>query len=139
MIDAGADVVTGVRRTRRRPSRSRNGRLILYGLGNLYFDQTWSWPTRTGLVPRHTIYDGKLINTELLVTVIDKNLQLRWATPEERIQVLKSVFDVSRWIGIVLDGSAGMSRQLRLAGGVEVLKRFLTARKRNCSRPSAAS
>ena len=57
--------------------------IILYGLGNLYFDQTWSWPTRTGLVARHTIYDGKLINTELLVTVIEDNFQLRWATPEE--------------------------------------------------------
>jgi hypothetical protein len=29
--------------------------------------------------------------------VIDKNFQLRWATPAERMQVLKSVFDVSRW------------------------------------------
>ncbi len=97
MIDAGADVVTGVMAHAPQAVEIRDGRLILYGLGNLYFDQTWSWPTRTGLVARHTIYDGKLINTELLVTVIEKNFQLRWATPEERIQVLKSVFDVSRW------------------------------------------
>jgi len=97
MIDAGADVVTGVMAHAPQAVETRNGKLILYGLGNLYFDQTWSWPTRTGLVARHTIYDGKLINTELLVTVIDNNFQLRWATPEERIQVLKSVFDVSRW------------------------------------------
>jgi poly-gamma-glutamate synthesis protein (capsule biosynthesis protein) len=76
---------------------TRKGKLILYGLGNLYFDQTWSWPTRTGLVARHTIYDGRLLNTELLVTVIDKNFQVRWATPAERAQVLKSLFDVSRW------------------------------------------
>ncbi len=97
MIDAGAEVVTGVMAHAPQAVETRNGKLILYGLGNLYFDQTWSWPTRTGLVARHTIYDGKLINTELLVTVIDKNFQLRWATPEERMQVLKSVFDVSRW------------------------------------------
>ncbi len=97
MIDAGAEVVTGVMAHAPQALETRDGKLILYGLGNLYFDQTWSWQTRTGLVPRHTIYKGKLINTELLVTVIDKNFQLRWATPDERIQVLKSVFDVSRW------------------------------------------
>jgi hypothetical protein len=33
----------------------------------------------------------------LLVSVIEKNFQLRWATPEERMQVLRGVFDVSRW------------------------------------------
>lgn len=97
LSDGGADVVTGVMAHAPQAVELREGRVILYGLGNLYFDQTWSWPTRTGLVARHTIYDGKLINTELLVTVIETNFQLRWATPEERIQVLKSVFDVGRW------------------------------------------
>lgn len=97
MSDAGADVVTGVQAHAPQAVELRDGRLILYGLGNLFFDQTFSWPTRTGLVPRHTIYDGKLINTELLVTVIQDDMQLRWATPEERMQVLRSVFDVSRW------------------------------------------
>jgi hypothetical protein len=97
MSDAGADVVTGVQAHAPQAVEFRNGRLILYGLGNLFFDQTFSWPTRTGLVARHTIYDHKLINTELLVTVIQDDMQLRWATPEERMQVLRSVFDVSRW------------------------------------------
>ncbi len=97
MSDAGAQVVTGVMAHAPQAVELREGRVILYGLGNLYFDQTWSWPTRTGLVARHTIYNGQLINTELLVTVIETNFQLRWATPEERIQVLRSVFDVSRW------------------------------------------
>jgi hypothetical protein len=97
MSDAGADVVTGVQAHAPQAVELRNGRLILYGLGNLFFDQTFSWPTRTGLVPRHTIYDGKLINTELLVTVIQDDMQLRWATPEERMQTLRTVFDASRW------------------------------------------
>ena len=97
LSDGGADVVTGIMAHAPQAVELRNGREILYGLGNLYFDQTWSWPTRTGLVARHTIYDGKLINTELLVTVIQDNFQLRWATPKERMQVLRSVFDVSQW------------------------------------------
>ena len=97
LSDGGADVVTGIMAHAPQAVELRDGREILYGLGNLYFDQTWSWPTRTGLVARHAIYDGKLINTELLVTVIQDNFQLRWATPKERMQVLRSVFDVSRW------------------------------------------
>jgi poly-gamma-glutamate synthesis protein (capsule biosynthesis protein) len=98
MSDAGADVVTGVQAHAPQAIELRNGRLILYGLGNLFFDQTTiGWNARTGLVPRHTIYDGKLINSDLLVTVIQDDMQLRWATPEERMQVLKTVFDASRW------------------------------------------
>ena len=96
-MDAGADVVTGVQAHAPQGVELRGNGIILYGLGNLYFDQTWSWPTRTGLVVRHTIYDGRLINTDLLVTVIELNMQLRWATPEERIEVLKSVYAASRW------------------------------------------
>lgn len=97
LSEAGAAVVTGVMAHAPQAVEIRDERLILYGLGNLYFDQTWSWPTRTGLVARHTIYGGRLINTELLVTVIETNFQLRWATPEERMTVLRSVFDVSYW------------------------------------------
>ena len=96
LSDGGADVVTGVQAHAPQAIELRNGRLILYGLGNLFFDQTWNWETSTGLVARHTIYNHKLVNTELLVTVIDPNFQLRWATPEERKQVLNSVFDASR-------------------------------------------
>jgi poly-gamma-glutamate synthesis protein (capsule biosynthesis protein) len=96
LSDAGATIVTGVQAHAPQAVEVRNGdRMILYGLGNLYFDQTWSWETRTGLVARHTIYEGRLLNTELLVTVINPNMQLRWATPEERIDVLGTVFKAS--------------------------------------------
>jgi poly-gamma-glutamate capsule biosynthesis protein CapA/YwtB (metallophosphatase superfamily) len=90
-------VVTGVQAHAPQAAELRGNRLILYGLGNLYFDQTWSWETRTGMVVRHTIYEGRLLNTELLVTVIDPDMQLRWATPEERVKVLSSVFTASGW------------------------------------------
>ncbi len=94
---AGADIVTGVQAHAPQAVELRGDGIILYGLGNLYFDQTWSWRTRTGLIPRHAIYDGRLINTEFLVTVIEPDMQLRWATPEERIGVLKTIFESSRW------------------------------------------
>jgi poly-gamma-glutamate synthesis protein (capsule biosynthesis protein) len=97
LADAGADVVTGVQAHAPQAVELRDDGIILYGLGNLYFDQTWSWRTRTGLIPRHAIYDGRLLNTELLVSVIEPDMQLRWATPEERIAVLKTIFAESRW------------------------------------------
>jgi hypothetical protein len=95
--DGGADIVTGVMAHAPQAVELRGDGIILYGLGNLYFDQTWSWPTRTGLVVRHAIYDGRLLNTELLVTVIEPDMQLRWATPQEKLEVLKSVFAASGW------------------------------------------
>jgi hypothetical protein len=97
LSDAGATVVTGVQAHAPQGVELRDGRVVLFGLGNLYFDQTWSWETSTGLVARHTIYEGRLLNTELLVTVIGPNMQLRWATSQERAQVLQSVFGASRW------------------------------------------
>jgi hypothetical protein len=97
LADAGADVVTGVQAHAPQALALRGRGIILYGLGNLYFDQTFSWPTRTGIVARHTIYAGRLLNTELLITVIDANKQVRWATAAERLSVLKSIFGASGW------------------------------------------
>ena len=97
LSDAGADVVTGVQAHAPQAVELRDDGIILYGLGNLYFDQTWSWPTRTGLVVWHTVYEGRLLNTHLSVTVIDPNFQLRWSTPQERRDVLKTVYAASGW------------------------------------------
>jgi hypothetical protein len=97
LIDGGADVVTGVQAHAPQAVDLPGDKVILYGLGNLYFDQTWSWPTRTGLVAWHTVYEGRLINTHLAVTVIDPDFQLRWATPQERRDVLESVYRASEW------------------------------------------
>ena len=98
LSDAGADIVVGVQAHTPQAVELRGpNRIILYGLGNLYFDQVRSWATRPGLVARNAIYDGRLLNTELLVTVIDPNMQPRWATAQERAQVLSQVFEASKW------------------------------------------
>ncbi len=68
---------------------------ISYGLGNLYFDQMWSWETRTELFARHAIYDGKLINTEILTGVLEDYAQPRWTTPAERADLLQTIFDAA--------------------------------------------
>lgn len=96
--NAGADIVTGVQShvpQAMEPYGQAGGDgsgMIVYGLGNLFFDQMWSWPTRTGLIARHTIYDGRLLNTEILTTVLMDYAQPRWATAKERAEILQRIF-----------------------------------------------
>jgi hypothetical protein len=93
----GADVVTGVQN--HHPASVEFGdngkREILYGLGNFSFDQMYDDEVRGGLIPRHLIYNGKLLQTELLTTMLDKYAQPRWATPPERENILRGVFGAS--------------------------------------------
>jgi len=98
---AGADIVTGVQShvpqaVEPYGVRDQGGpSIILYGLGNLFFDQMQSWETRTGLIPRHTIYQGRLLSTELLTTVLEDFAQPRWATPDERADILRTIFEAA--------------------------------------------
>lgn len=94
---AGADIVTGVQAHRPQAVAFTDHGILLFGLGNLFFDQM-NWPeTRQGLIARHTIYDGRHISTELLVTMLEDWAQPRWATPEERREVLTAIFAASGW------------------------------------------
>ena len=96
--EAGADIVTGVQSHVPQAWEPYGGApeggapgIIVYGLGNLFFDQMWSWETRTGLIARHTIYQGRLLSSEILTTVLEDYAQPRWATPEERNGILQSI------------------------------------------------
>jgi hypothetical protein len=97
----GADIVTGVQShvpqaMEPYAAADKGGPgIIVYGLGNLFFDQMWSWDTRTELYARHTIYDGRLIATEILTGVLEDAAQPRWATAKERAELLKRVFDAA--------------------------------------------
>lgn len=94
---AGADIVTGVQSHVPQALEFVDGRMVLYGLGNLYFDQMWREETREGLIVKHTIYNGRHISTQLLPTLLYDYGQPRWATPERRIAILTKVFDASNW------------------------------------------
>ncbi len=98
---AGADIVTGVQSHVPQAQEPYGVNdpggpgFITYGLGNLFFDQMWSWETRTELAARHTIYAGRLLNTELLTMVLEDFAQPRWATPEERADILNRIFNAA--------------------------------------------
>ncbi len=96
-IQDGADVVTGVQNHHPASVEFRNDstREILYGLGNFSFDQMYNDEVRQGLIPRHLVYKGKLLQTELLTTMLEKFAQPRWATARERETILRAVFGAS--------------------------------------------
>lgn len=97
VVQAGADVVTGSQAHQPQAIEFYDGRPIFYGLGNLFFDQIWSAATRQGLIVRHLIYDGQLIASQVLPTVMDENYQPRLAGAEERQAILETVFVASGW------------------------------------------
>lgn len=97
LIQAGADVVTGVQSHVAQAVEFEEGRPILYGLGNLFFDQMWSDATRDGLIVKHTFYDGRHIATRLLPTILYDFGQPRWATGPDRERILRYVYGASYW------------------------------------------
>ena len=97
---AGVDIVTGVQSHVPQAMEpygygDEKPGIIVYGLGNLFFDQMWSWQTRTSLIARHTIHDGKVISTEILTAVLEDYAQPRWTTDVERADLLRQIFSAA--------------------------------------------
>ncbi|MBQ6149685.1 CapA family protein [Candidatus Saccharibacteria bacterium] len=77
LIDLGADVVVGTSAHQAQTFELYKDGVIYYGLGNLFFDQVW-WPgTTRSLILSHYFYNGKLLQTKMVGTVYDKNMQTR--------------------------------------------------------------
>lgn len=94
---AGADIVTGVQSHVPQAVEFVDNNLVLYGLGNLYFDQMWREDTREGLIVKHTIYNGRHISTQILPTLLYEYGQPRWPAIERRAAILDKVFGASAW------------------------------------------
>lgn len=75
LIDLGADVVVGTSAHQPQTYELYGDGVIYYGLGNLFFDQVW-WPgTTRSLILAHYFKDGKLLQTKVIPTVYDDNMQ----------------------------------------------------------------
>lgn len=75
LIDLGADVVIGTSAHQPQTFELYGDGAIYYGLGNLFFDQVW-WPgTTRSLVLEHYFYNGKLLQTRIVPTIYDQNMQ----------------------------------------------------------------
>ncbi|MBR2709469.1 CapA family protein [Candidatus Saccharibacteria bacterium] len=77
LIDLGADVVVGTSAHQPQTYELYGDGAIYYGLGNLFFDQVW-WPgTTRSLILAHYFYNGKLLQTKVIPTIYDSNMQTR--------------------------------------------------------------
>lgn len=75
LIDMGADIVVGTAAHQPQTFEQYHGGTIYYGLGNLFFDQS-AWPgTTRSLILIHYFWQGNLIQTRIVPTVYDGNLQ----------------------------------------------------------------
>ena len=84
LIDLGADMVVGTSAHQPQTFELYGDGVIYYGLGNLFFDQAW-WPgTTRSLILAHYFYKGKLLQTKIVPTVYDGDLQTRLMDEETR-------------------------------------------------------
>lgn len=106
LSQTGADIVTGIQshvpqaiefEQVESDGDFEQARLILYGLGNLFFDQMWRQDTREGLVVKHSFYAGRHISTQILTTLLYDYGQPRWTDGPERESLLRRVFDAGYW------------------------------------------
>ena len=98
MAEAGAAIVSGSQAHQPQAFEFNSGSFIHHGLGNLFFDQyEVSYPTRQGFIDRHVFYEGRHISTELLPILFIDYARPRPMTPQERVDLLNSVFSASGW------------------------------------------
>lgn len=97
LSQTGADIVTGVQSHVPQSVEFEQGRMILYGLGNLFFDQMWRQDTREGLIVKHSFYAGRHISSQVLTTLLYDYGQPRWTSDAEREALLLRVYGASYW------------------------------------------
>jgi poly-gamma-glutamate synthesis protein (capsule biosynthesis protein) len=88
LANLGADVVIGTQAHFPQtiefyPRASDTEAFIHYGLGNLFFDQTF-FAGRRFFMDQLFIYDGQLLNVDLFTGIIDDQARPRPMTPDER-------------------------------------------------------
>lgn len=104
LAESGAVIVSGSQAHQPQAMEFHEGAFIHYGLGNLFFDQHYLAQhvkkyrhADEAFIDRHTFYDNRHINTELIPIKFIDNAQSRLMTPQERKELLESVFKASSW------------------------------------------
>ncbi len=99
VAEAGAVVVSGSQAHQPQAMEFDQGAFVHYGLGNLFFDQYYeglaNWQA---FMDRHVFYGGRYISTELISMMFVDWAKPRLMTPEERQDLLTTMFNVSGWL-----------------------------------------
>ncbi len=99
VAEAGAVVVSGSQAHQPQAMEFDGTSFVHYGLGNLFFDQFYEGlPNRQAFIDRHVFYGGRYISTELISIMFIDYARPRLMTPEERLELLTTIFDVSGWM-----------------------------------------
>lgn len=94
LIDLGADIVVGTAAHQPQTFELYGNGAIYYGLGNLFFDQSW-WPgTTRSLILIHYFYEGKLLQTRIVPTVYDDTYQTKLMENQDAASFLQSLINV---------------------------------------------
>ncbi len=90
-VDSGADLIIGHHSHVVQTTEKYNNSYIIYGLGNLVFDQMWSEETQQGVVAKVMLEDSGLKSIEFNpVHIYDYN-QPDWADEDETSQILNDM------------------------------------------------
>ena len=95
IMDAGADIVSGSQSHYPMGVKFRGDGFTNYGLGNLFYNMRNILGLKQGIIAKHIFYDGKHINTILITTMLENLSQPRLTSPEERVELLESIFAAS--------------------------------------------
>lgn len=97
--ELGAAIVSGSQAHHVQGFDFHNGAVIAWGPGNLFFDQTQLTAMRQGMIHRYVIYDNRVLSLEILTFVrdLDNYAQPRPLTPDERADLLATLFQASGW------------------------------------------
>ena len=95
LIDLGADMIIGTQAHHPQTFEYYEGKPIYYGLGNLFFDQTY-WPgTQRGYILTHYFINNKLINTRISPTWYDENHQVYLTNEQTSENFIKRLVEAS--------------------------------------------
>ncbi len=98
VAEAGAAIVSGSQAHQPHAFEFYRGAFLHYGLGNLFFDQYGEgYAQRQAFIDRYVIYDGRVINTDLITIMFVDMARPRLMLPEERQDLLETIFYASGW------------------------------------------
>ena len=95
---AGADIVSGSQAHQSHGISFNSGSMVMYGLGNLFFDQLLIGEnTSRAMVARHVIYQGYHISTEIIPIYFADFSKPLYMLGEESDKFMRQIFDASNW------------------------------------------
>ena len=96
--DAGADIVSGSQAHQSHGLSFYSESMVMYGLGNLFFDQLLiSENTTRAMVARHTIYEDRHLSTEIIAIYFEDFSKPLYMLGEEKDRFLRQIFEASDW------------------------------------------